>query len=114
MCIYSLQRPLYGDLLSTPERKICSQSSELGTNHKAGVSQQLNGILAGESVLIHTQTFQATSPHVANVHVARKLAFYYPDVSGRPPEDSTADLPACLSVPRATQPKDTAPTCPWF
>lgn len=57
MCIYSLQHPLYGDLVSTPERKICSQSYEVGTNHKAGIFQQLNVILAGESVLIHTQRF---------------------------------------------------------
>lgn len=93
MCIYSLQRPLYGDLLSTPERKICSLSSELGTNHKAGISQQLNVILTGESVLIQTQTFQTMSPHFVDVCVAHKLAFGCPGVSGRPPEDSTARLP---------------------
>lgn len=40
-----------------PQRKICSQSYEAGINHEGGIFQQLNVILAGKSVLIHTQRF---------------------------------------------------------
>lgn len=90
--------------------KFCCQEYEPGTGalNQAVIFQQLNVILAEESVLIHIYRFWTTSPQVGGLHIAHELAVGHPAVSGRPPEDATTQRPVPEEQEsRAAEPEDT-------